>query len=116
MSWFRFVSIGPCSRGREKDRRKLDNLLVGFAEEALQTQQDRLDIVCRRPLVLEDIQADAAGKVDVGVVDGGLEEHSRRCVWVVCRESEAELEGQASVWCSIGAFDGGGPREQVAVC
>lgn len=96
--------------------RSLEDALVWFAEEALQTQQNGLDIVCCRPLVLEDIQADAAGEVDVWVVDWRLKEHRRGRVWVVCRESKAELEGQTSVWCSVGAFDGGGPGQQVAIC
>ena len=35
------------------------NSLVWLSKQALQTQQDGLDVVCSRPLVLQDIQADS---------------------------------------------------------
>ena len=37
------------------------------SEEALDGEQDGADVVGRGPLVLEDVEADAAARVDVGV-------------------------------------------------
>lgn len=48
-------------------------LLVRLAQQALQAEQNTRHIVYSTPLVLEDVEADAAGEVDVGVVDGSLE-------------------------------------------
>ena len=74
------------------EQRNFRNLLVGLAEQALQTQENGLDVIGRSPLVLQDIQADSSREVDIRVVDWGLEENSRSCVGVVGRESEGELE------------------------
>lgn len=59
------------------------NSLVGLAQQTLQAEEDGLDVVGGCPLVLEDVQADAAREVKVGVVDGRLEEHRWWCVGVV---------------------------------
>ncbi len=90
-------------------------ILVRLAQETLQAEKDSLDVVCGRPLVLENVEADAARKVDVGVVDGRIEEHRGRGVGVVGGKGKAELHGEVGIWCSVGALDGGRPREQVAV-
>lgn len=90
-------------------------LLVWFAQERLQAQQHRLSVVGRRPLVLENVEADAAGEVDVGVVNGGDKKYGGWRVWIVGRELEAELEVEASIWCVFGTFNGSAPEEQVAV-
>ena len=44
---------------------------------------------------LEDVEADAAESVDVGVVDLGEEAHFRRCHGVVVWEEELKLEDAA---------------------
>ena len=90
-------------------------LLVRLAQETLQTQQDALHVINGAPFVLEDVQTDAAGEVDVGVVDGGLEEDGRRGVGIVVGEGEGELQVQALVRCLGRASDGRCPGEQVAV-
>lgn len=59
-----------------------NHLLVRFAEQTLKTQQHGLHVVHGAPFVLQDIQADAAGEIDVGVIDGGLEEDGRGRIWV----------------------------------
>jgi hypothetical protein len=89
--------------------------LVRLAQQALQTQQDRADVVDRAPLVLQDVQTDAAREVDVGVVDGRLEQHCWRRVWVVAGELHRQLEDEASVWGVSGAVDGRGPERDVGV-
>lgn len=89
--------------------------LVWLSEQRLQAQQDGLDVVRGGPLVLENIETNAAGEVDVRVVDGGLEKDGRRRVWVVCGELEAELEREAGVGGVLRALDGGAPVQEVAV-
>lgn len=90
-------------------------LLVWFAQQALQAEQYARHVVYRAPLVLEDVETDAAGEVDVRVVDGGFEKDGGRRVGVVVRELEGELEDQALVGCFGWAGDGSCPGEQVAV-
>jgi hypothetical protein len=89
--------------------------LVGLAEQALQGQQDRTDVQDGTPLVLEDVEADAALHVDIGVVDGGGEADLRRHVWVAGREVEAQLERETRVGRVGGTDDGAVPDSEVAV-
>lgn len=91
------------------------NLLIRLAQQALQAQQHRADIIHRAPLILQNIEADAAREVDVGVVDGRLEQHDRRRVRVVGREVEGQFEGEGGVGCGLGAVDGRGPGRHVFV-
>ena len=91
------------------------NSLIWLAQQTLQAQQHALHIVDCAPLVFQDVETDAAAEVDVGVVDGCLEENGGWRVRVVWREGEGELEGQARVGRFRGADDGGGPGHEVAV-
>lgn len=91
------------------------NSLVRLPQKTLQTQQHALHIVNSTPLVLQDVETDAAAEVDVRVIDGRLEEDGGRRVGVVGRECEGELEGEAGVGCLRGADNGGGPVHEVAV-
>jgi len=91
-------------------------LLVGLTQQALQAQQNTRNVVNGAPLVLEDVEADAAGKVDVGVVDWSLEEDSWGRVGVVIGECEGELQCEAFIGCLGRTSDGCRPREEVAVC
>jgi hypothetical protein len=52
----------------------------------------------RAPLVPQDVQADGAVAVDVGVVDAGGEVDLRRLEGVVCGEVDCEEEDTAGVW------------------
>jgi len=58
-------------------------VLVGLAKQALKAQQNSLNVVSSGPLVLENVQANAAGEVDIRMIDGCLEEHRRSGVGVV---------------------------------
>src|SRR4051794_21213083 len=91
-------------------------ILVRFTQETLQAKKHALDIVDGTPLVLEDVEADTAREVEVGVVDWGLEEDSWGGVGIVIRKSEGELEGETLVGCLGRADDCCCPREEVAVC
>ena len=68
------------------------NSLVGLAKQTLETEEYSLSVVGSCPLVLENIQADATGEVNIRMIDGCLEENSGWSVWVVGREGKAELE------------------------
>lgn len=100
---------------RRRAGRRGKSSLIRLAEKALQTEQYGLHVVGGSPLVLEDVKADAAGEVHVGVVDGRLEEHRGRRVGIVGGELEAELQAETRVRCVVGPLDGGHPQEQVAV-
>lgn len=91
-------------------------LLVRFTQQALQAEQYARHVVYGAPLVLEDVETDAAGEVDVRVVDGCFEEDGWRRVRVIVRELEGELESQAFVGSFGWAGDGSCPGEEVAVC
>jgi hypothetical protein len=89
--------------------------LVRLAQQTLQTQQHSANVVDRTPLVLQDIQADPAREVDVGVVDGCLEQHRGRRVWVVVGELHGQLEDQAGVRCIGRTVDSCGPERDVGI-
>ncbi len=74
-----------------------------------------MDVVCSGPLVLQDVQADSSGEVNIGVVDGGLEEDSRSRVRIVVRESEGEFEGKTSIGSFSRAFYSRSPRLEIAI-
>lgn len=57
---------------------------VGVGQQRADREQHLGDRQRRRPLVLEDVEADRALRVDVGVVDLGLEGDLRRLEGVVC--------------------------------
>lgn len=90
-------------------------VLVGLAKQALKAQQNSLDVVSSSPLVLENVQANAAGEVDIRMIDGCLEEHRRSGVRVVGGECKAELEGQPGVGSIVGTLNGGSPSEEVSI-
>ena len=52
----------------------------------------------RAPLVPQNVQADGAVAVNVGVVDAGGEVDLRRLGGVVCGEVDCEEEDTAGVW------------------
>lgn len=89
------------------------DLLIRLAQQTLQAQQHGPDVQASAPPVLEDVEADAAREVDVWVVDGRLEQHRGRRVWVCRGEGEGELERQACVGRFGGPADGCGPGEEV---
>lgn len=76
----------------KREDRKRGTHRVGRREEGLDREEDGADLEGRGPLVLEDVEADAAQLVDVGVVDLGQEAHFRGRHWVVVWEEELELE------------------------
>lgn len=91
-------------------------ILVRFTQQTLQAEQDTRYVVDGTPLVLEDVEADAAGEVDVGVVNRSLEEDCWGRVGVVVGECKGEFESEALVGSLGRTGDGCCPREEVPVC
>lgn len=79
----------PQLRGLSVERR----LVVWLTQQRLQTQKDALDVVHGGPLVLEDVETDAAGHVDVWVEHWGGEDDGWWLQWVGVGEGEGEFEG-----------------------
>ena len=65
---------------------------VGSTKQSLNTEQDRADLESRRPVVLQNVQADAAEPVDVRVIDASQEADPRWAHRVVVREEQLEVE------------------------
>lgn len=84
-------------------------LLVGFTQEALKTQQDGLNIVDCTPFVLENVETYSSAEINVGMIDGGLEQDRRSGIRVVAGEFEAQFEVQIGVGSACGTDDGGCP-------
>lgn len=91
----------------------MDLILVWLPQQTLQAQQYALHVVDRAPLVLQNVQAYPPTEIEIWVVDGCLEQHYRRGIWIVRWELEGKLEGQAGVWCICGANDGARPIEEI---
>lgn len=53
--------------------RDLSNILIRFAQKTLQTQQYRLNVISGRPFILQNIQANSTGEIDIGMIDRSLE-------------------------------------------
>lgn len=52
----------------------------------------------RRPLVPQNVEADAAIGIDIGMVDSGCEVDLRRLEWVVGRKVYSEKKDAPSIW------------------
>jgi hypothetical protein len=66
--------------------------------QGLNRKQHRSDLQRRRPLVLEDVEANSAKLVDVGVVDLGSEKDLGWHHWVLFRQEELAVENSTLVW------------------
>lgn len=70
---------------------------IRVRQETTQAQNDLLQAQRRRPVVLEDVEADRARVGDVAVVDLGLELESRGGEGVVGRELDVDLSKGAHI-------------------
>ena len=86
---------------------------VGVGEEGADAEQHLGDGEGGTPLVLEDVEADAAVRVDVAVVDAGGEVDLGRLEGVVGGEVDVEEEDAAGVGGVVGPHDGGLPVEHI---
>jgi len=79
---------------------------VGVVEQGAQGDEDLGDGEGRRPLILEDVEADGAIGVDVGVVDPGGEVELGGLEGVIGGEMDVQEEHSSSVRRVVGAHDG----------
>lgn len=64
-------------------RKWVDCSLIWLSKQALEAQEDSLNVVCCSPLVLQDIKADSAREIDIWMVDWRFEQNGGWGVWVV---------------------------------
>lgn len=88
---------------------------VCVRQKTQNAQQHLRDRECRAPLVLEDVQTDAARRVDIRMEDLGLEGHDRRLEGIVTRKADAQVEDAALEGRVRGAEDHGLPVEEVVL-
>jgi hypothetical protein len=85
---------------------------VGLEEEELQAHDDGVEVEHRLPVLAQDVEADVALEVDVGVVDLLFALDFRRLVGEVLADGEGEVELAAFVETLVGR-DGEGEVEDV---
>jgi len=71
---------------------------VWRAEESLNGEKDSSNLESWRPVALENIQADTAELVNVGMVDLSQESNLRWGHWVIIWEEKFQLEDTPLVW------------------
>ena len=107
------VMFIPISFIKVCDLRHEGIIWVGVGQQRTEREQNFGDRKCGRPLVLEDVEADASVWINVAVVDSG-----RKCTlgwfkWVVSWEANVDEEDTACIWGVIWAHDGRLPCELV---
>jgi len=86
---------------------------VAVGEQGADGEQHLGDGQSGAPLVLQDVQADHALRVDIAVVDAGAELDFGRFEWVVCREVDVKEEDSTFIDGSRRSKDGADPLKQV---
>ena len=101
--------------GLEKVSNLRDEWIVGVrvSHQRADGQKHLWNGKCRGPLVLQNVEADAAIGVDVTVVNSRRKRHFWRFEWVVSREVDVEEEHTSRVWGIIWAHDGCLPCELI---
>ena len=90
-----------------------EHLLIGLSQETLQTQEHTGHVVHRTPLVLQYVQADSSGEVNIRMVYGRFEEYGGWSVGISVWKDERELEDEVGVWSLCGSGDRRSPGEKV---
>jgi len=88
---------------------------IGVSEQGANRQQEFGDGQGRRPLGPQEIQADGAVAVDIGMVDPGSEGHLGWFEGVIAGEFDLEEENPSVVGAVRGPGDGRCPRVQIVV-
>mmetsp|Transcript_16787 Transcript_16787/g.63884 ORF Transcript_16787/g.63884 Transcript_16787/m.63884 type:complete len:228 (+) Transcript_16787:481-1164(+) len=88
---------------------------VWVTEQRLDRREDRTDIVDWGPLILQNVQADQAIVVDVGVEHLREEPHGGRLVGILLRELHRQLESATFPWRFLWAEDEGLPQQDVLI-
>mmetsp|Transcript_3472 Transcript_3472/g.10653 ORF Transcript_3472/g.10653 Transcript_3472/m.10653 type:complete len:236 (-) Transcript_3472:41-748(-) len=108
-----FVVLGFVGAEDLGDFRNEGVVRVGVRQQRTDRQQDLADRQRRRPLVLQDVQTNAAVRVDVTVVNSRRERDLGGFEGVVGGEVYVQKEDPARVGRLVGAHDGRLPVEQV---
>lgn len=116
--------LGSLSRLEQEQRDKHphcpNDTFVAITREMvtlpLNTGQDGCHIICRAPSVLENIKAQLAGTVDVGVEHLANELHPGRLIGVLFLEVHHQAEGSIFEGRISGADDDGIPSESLVDC
>ena len=109
------VSVVLCFVGLQKFRNLGHEgvVWVGIGEQRADRQENFRNGQGGRPLVLQDVEADASVRVDVTVINSGCERHLRWLEGVVGREMNVQEEDASGVRGVIGSHDGGLPGELI---
>lgn len=88
-------------------------IVIRLPQQTLNGQQNRPHVIRRRPLLLQNIQANVPKLIDVRVETRRGKFHDRRFVRVLVRERKRQRVLQVFVHRPFGAFDGPDPGEDV---
>src|SRR5271163_5254518 len=95
LSFHNIAALNKVSRGQSNRVLSIQRTLgIWFGKHALYTQEDCLDIVNCRPFLLENVETDIAGHVNVWVVHWRDEDNMWGGVWIGGRKGERKFEGQ----------------------
>ena len=86
---------------------------VGVSQQGADGEEDLGDGECGRPLVLKDIQADGAVRVDIGVVDSSCEVNLGRLEGVIGGEVDVQEVHTTGVGRVVRAHNGSLPVELI---
>lgn len=89
--------------------------MIGVGEKTRDGEKHLRNGIGCGPLILEDVEADEAISIDVGVVDLGDEVALRRLKRVISGEGDAELKHSARVRAVIRSDYAGTPAERIAL-
>jgi hypothetical protein len=67
----------------------------------LYTEKNRSNLESWRPVVLENVKADSAQPINVGVIDAGEEAYPWRTHWVVVGQEKLQMEDTPCNYFSI---------------
>ena len=101
--------LGSVSLVDVSDLRHKGVVRVGISQQRADGEQHLRDGESWGPLILQDVQANAAVRVDVGMVDPGGEVALGRLEGVVGREVDVQEEHTSSIGRIIRSHDGGLP-------
>lgn len=101
--------IDPEHGGLSVERR----LIVRFSEERLDRNQDCANVISGRPLVLQDVEADVAEDVNVGVEAGRVELDLGGLERIISGKREGEPVDHPLVHCVLAPTDRPFPAEYV---
>lgn len=77
---------------------------VGVTQQALNGREHSRDVVYRTPVTLQNVQADTAIVVHVGVEQARHKLDDWRFIWIVLCKIESQFKGASLPWCVVRSF------------